>query len=436
MKTARQVTAEALLQVEKGGYSNLVLDSCLQKNESSPQDSAFASALFYGVLERRLTLDYCIAAYSKIPPEKLSPAVRELLRMAIYQILYMDSVPETAAVNESVALTRKMGVSSASGFVNGVLRSFLRAGGKVPNGTGSNRERLSIRYSCPLWLVTLLADSYGTEQTEHFLQAALGRPPIYARANTVKTTPQALCEQLGKEGALAQIDPVAAGGIIFENLAAVEKLDSFQQGFFHVQDRSSQLCALALNAKPGMRVADICSAPGGKTFTVAQQMQNSGELLAMDLHQKRANLVQQGAKRLGLSIVKAQQNDGSQHNPELGDFDRILCDVPCSGLGVIRRKPELKYHDPKTFQNLPEIQYKILENSSKYCKIGGRLVYSTCTLNPAENLQVVQMFLREHPEYEPEDFPAGLGISGWHKTFLGTDPDSDGFFMAGMRKKD
>lgn len=435
MKTARQIAVEALGKVNGSkGYSNIVIDKALEQSGLDLRDAAFATALFYGVLERMLTLDHCIAGFSKTPVEKLTPQVREILRVSLYQILYMDSVPDSAAVNEAVNLTRVFRKESAGGFVNGVLRAFLRSGKRVPRMAGSRADQLSIQYSCPAWLVQLWLDSYGEENTEGILKTSLGRPPVYIRANTLKTTADALSSRLEEEGAVVRRDEMEENCLRVSGTGDVTALPAFQEGLFHVQDKSSQLCVKALDARPGMRVLDICAAPGGKSFTAAQWMHGEGELLAMDLYRARAALVAEGAQRLGICCIAAKEGDASRYNSKLGLFDRVLCDAPCSGLGIIRRKPEIKYKNPEELGEIPQLQYSILSNSANYVKEGGILLYSTCTLNPAENEEVVARFLAEHRDFAPCRLPQSLGSSGHTVTLFPHQGDTDGFFISTMER--
>ena len=441
MKTARHIAVEALLRVDRGGgYSNLVLDGCLKSGGLTERDRAFCSALFYGVLERRLTLDTVIAHYARQPMKRIAPAVLELLRTALYQIMYLDGVPESAAVNESVELSKTFGCGHAAGFLNGLLRAFLRDGGvleKLTPGRGEDEAGyLSLTYSAPRWLCALWLADYGSTAAEGALAAALGRPPIYLRANSKKTTVEELLALLRGRGVTAEAWENVPGCVAVLGAGGVEDMPGFAQGLFMVQDISSQLCALALDARPGQRVVDVCAAPGGKAFAVALEMQDAGELFALDLHPQKVRLIEKGAARLGLTCIKAAENDAKQFDSALGVFDRVLCDVPCSGLGVIRRKPEIRYKEPQGLEGLPEIQYNILETSSKYIEKGGRLVYSTCTLRRAENDDVAERFLKEHPEFTTAPLPERLlellrPAKDWKVTLLpGGILDSDGFFMA------
>ena len=427
-KTGRQIAVEALLRVEQNNaWSNLTLDHMLEEAGLDSREGALGTALFYGTLERRLTLDACIAAHSQLALSKISPVVGHILRISLYQLLYMDKIPAHSAVDEGVGLTKTLGLGRASGFVNGILRAFLRTSCEIPLPQ-EPAARLSVQYSAPEPLVQLWLNSYGAAVTESVLQSSLGRPPVHIRVNTLRTTTEQLRDALMEQGAEAEIHPVIPDCLSLSGQRAVYKLPAYQQGLFHVQDAASQLCVLALAVQPGMRVLDTCAAPGGKAFTIAQYVDNRGDLVAAELHPRRVVLMERQAQRLGISCLTGQERDMSVPHEDLGLFDRVLCDVPCSGLGVIRRKPEIKYKDLAEFALLPEMQYKILHSASHYCKPGGRLVYSTCTLNPAENEAVTHRFLQEHPHYAPAPLPELLG-GGWERSLTG-EFDGDNFYLA------
>ena len=422
---ARYTAAQALMRLEgQNAYSNLLLEGLVQKNRLDPRQAAFASALFYTALERLLTLDHILAAYSSKPLGQLSAPVLAALRLGVCQLRYLDGVDDYAAVSESVNLVRELGAGRAAGFVNGVLRTYLREGKPLPPASGPLEEQLAVEYSCPAWLVGRWLAAYGQQATLRLLAGSLGRPPVYLRANTLRLDAAALCQRLKAEGVDARPDPAVAGCLLVEGKIAVEALPSFREGLFHVQDRSSQLCVAALDPLPGQRVLDVCAAPGGKAFTAAQRMENRGELVARDLHDNRVRLIRAGARRLGLGCIRAQAGDAAAFDPSLGAFDRVLCDVPCSGFGVIRRKPEIKYKPPQAVAGLPEVQYKILETAANYLTAGGRLVYSTCTLLPEENERVVERFLAGRREFRLEEQHTHTGQEG-----------GDGFFVAALAKK-
>lgn len=443
INNARMIALQSLLHVNvEDGYSNIVLDKALTKAKLNIRDASLASALFYGVLERRITLDYVIKGYSKLPLKKMSSDVLEILRMGIYQLLYMDKIPPSAAVNESVKLARLRKQDKATGFINGILRSFIRADCKfaLPPEEENESLYLSIKHSCPEWLVQLWVQSYGLDCTVKLLQALTGRPPLTARVNTIRNSEGELIEKLKNQNVKAVSITGLNNAIQLEGMGAVEKNDCFLNGDFHIQDLASQLCCMALNPQPGQRVIDVCSAPGGKTFTIAEMMQNTGEILAFDFYDAKVKLVQEGAQRLGISIIKADVRDAKAPAKSLPLVDRVLCDVPCSGLGIIRRKPEIRYKKDHMLDSLPNLQYLILCESSKLVKVNGMLVYSTCTLNPSENNSIADQFLLEHPDFvaEPLSLPAGFTTNSNEPmnqlTLMPHIHETDGFFISAFRR--
>lgn len=437
MADARLTAAKLLLKLESSGsYSNILLDGALSEQGLSERDKAFAAALFYGVTERRMTLDFIIGQNSRIPFSKLEKEAVTALRMGFYQLLYMPSVPESAAVNESVKLCRKLKAFGAEGFVNGMLRSFIRNGKKVNFIGLDDIKRLSLEYSCPEWIAAKWLREYGEENAIKAMEASLGAPPLYARVNTTKVSDDELVALLKNEGVKAERNPRLNGCVRLEKAGEIEQLEAFKAGLFHVQDVSSQLCCLTLRPIVNETVIDICAAPGGKTFTMAELMGNNGRLLSLDLYDGRVNLIAEGAKRLGLRIVEAKQNNAVKFSEELPQADRVLCDVPCSGLGVIRRKPEIKYKTEHEFDELPRLQRAILEVSSRYVKVGGTLVYSTCTLSRAENDEVAAAFAEEHPDFLPivQTIPYDGAENSPTRTFFPEKDGGDGFFTAAFRR--
>ncbi|MBR6101516.1 MAG: 16S rRNA (cytosine(967)-C(5))-methyltransferase RsmB [Ruminococcus sp.] len=428
MPGARKLAVKLLTRLDTdSAYSNLLLDEALERSQLDEQDKRFASALFYGTLERRYTLDEIIRSRLTNPDNKLSAEVRNILRTGLFQLLYMDSVPDNAAVDESVKLAKKNRNPSVSGFVNGLLRGFIRDGKKLPEAADKTHS-LALEYSCPPWLVDKWLNEYGEDTTLRMLETSLGQAPVTVRANTLKAPLDTIIDMLHADGFGALAVPDIPDCIRITG-SGIEKSRAYREGLIHVQDISCQLCCLALGACEGETVLDICSAPGGKAFAAAEMMKNKGSLLAFDLHPSRVKLINSGAERLGLTIIKGEVNNGKVFNDKLPAADRVLCDVPCSGLGVIRRKPEIKYKSPAEFERLPEIQYDILDTSSRYVKDGGTLVYSTCTLSRAENDEVTGRFLSEHPEFEKGGLPAILG-EGFDITITPERFGSDGFYIA------
>lgn len=430
---ARQLVVSLLDQLEKSNsYSNIALDHMLEKTELSIQDKKFCSALFYGVIERKLTLDAVISKYSKKPLSKLDCTICNILRVGLYQILYMSQVPSSAAVNESVKLTKKFRKTSASGFVNAVLRGFLRDDCKIP--LPKNKiEALSIKYSVPVWLVTQISEMYSMDKAESFFENALLPPPITIRRNSFLSSEDEFLNEF--KDCDIEKHSILPGAYILKS-GNVKKISAFEKGFFHVQDAASQFCCMALDARPDETIFDVCSAPGGKTFTISEYMNNTGKIYAFDLQNNRVSLIKQGAERLKLTNIIANQGDASVYNPNLPKADRVLCDVPCSGLGVIRRKPEIRYKKKESFNDLPNLQFKILENASQYVKDGGTLVYSTCTISKYENENVIERFLKNHKEFVLVPvIPQLDGI--FNESMVTLFPDycnSDGFFFAKLYK--
>ena len=417
VSNARKIAAMALMRVDDdGAYSNLILNDAIKSADLSKNDSAFVSALFYGVLERKLTLDYYIKKLSSVPFRKISPLTKQVLRCALYQIIYMDKIPESAAVNEAVNIIKRSKEARSSGYVNAVLRSALR---KLPDLP----DDLSVKYSCGESLCNLIETYFGKDGAEKFFSAALSYKPIYIRVNTTKITKNELKNHFNEQGITC--GETENGVLYLENTGSIETNFLYKEGFFHVQDLSSQICADTLNAQKGHRVLDVCAAPGGKTFTICENMQDDGEIIACDLHEHRVKLVRNGAKRLSLSSIKTQVLDATQYIKDWANsFDRVLCDVPCSGSGIISRKPDIKYKDFNDVKELNTIQLQILKNGFSYLKPGAIMVYSTCSVLECENEQVVNEFIKSAKDAK---------ISKMH-TFLPHIDGTDGFFIAVIEK--
>ncbi|MDE5741673.1 MAG: 16S rRNA (cytosine(967)-C(5))-methyltransferase RsmB [Oscillospiraceae bacterium] len=430
VKSARFTVLELLNNMDGKAYSNLILNSALKESGLLERDKGFVSKLFYGVVERKLTLEYIISLYSSKPLHKLDKSVVNVLKMGVYQLLYMDNVPDSAAVNESVTLAKQCGKSSAAGFVNAVLRSFIRDGKRVtfPDDV---LKRMSIEYSCSEGLVRQLCTDYSVEAVQHLLENSVTEHKMYLRVNSLKISHEKLIDEFEKFGVHAEKCLHAENCISAENLGSLESSVLFKSGLFHVQDLSSQLCCMALNPEAGETVIDICSAPGGKAFTFAEMMNNSGRILACDLHEKRVNLIKNGAERLGITSIEALCNDAKIFNESFPQADKVLCDVPCSGFGVIRSKPELKYTEIEAIKGLPKIQYDILTTAAKYLKCSGELVYSTCTLNRAENDDIIDRFLAENKNFVPVEIN---GYNDYKMTIFPKDFDCEGFFISKIRK--
>ena len=424
MASVREIAWNVLNKCEAAGqYSNLALDSAIKRAQLSSADRGLLTALVYGTIERRLTLDACIASLTDRGVREIAPEVRLLLRMGLYQMAYMDRIPDHAAVNETVALAPKR----AKGFVNAILRAFARSGKQIPL---PERERdpiryLSVRYSvCEALCERFVAD-FGFSRAEALFGAFDREPPLCVRVNTLRTVREALMEHWRAAGISCEATARSKNGIFVLDKLPVAELYGYAEGLFFVQDEASQLCVAALDAHSGMRVLDACACPGSKSFGAAIDMENNGAVHACDLHQNKLSLVESGARRLGISILSTEARDARTHEEAWeGSYDRVLCDVPCSGFGVLAKKPELRYKDPAESERLPEIQAAILSNAATYVRSGGRLVYSTCTLLPRENEEIVEAFLRGNPMFSCIE----------SRTLYPDTDGCDGFFYAVLQR--
>lgn len=438
MKSARQTAYEILLKIEKeGAFSNLAIDGALASSSLPQKDRALVSAIIYGTIERKLTLDYQLESRLTKPLGKLKKNVHTLLRMGAYQLLFLDRIPNSAAVNETVRLAHDNNMGYAAGMINAVLRKIAASGLILPDKNEDKLKYLSIKYSCPTPLISMWIKAYGEENTAELLKASLESSPVTLRVNKLKITADNLISALETENTQAVRVPENENALYITSLGRnIERLESFEKGYFHVQDLASQYCAEALGAREGDRVIDMCSAPGGKSFTIAESMNNNGDILSCDIYPSRTKLIDDGAKRLGITCITTCVADGGKYYPNVRKADRVLCDVPCSGLGVIRHKPEIKYKPLDDFKELPEIQYGILSNAAAYVKNGGRLVYSTCTLNKKENDKVCDRFLSEHSEFKcirPLDIDA---FGDKYYTLMPHKNNCDGFFIAVFQKSE
>lgn len=436
MQNARITAINALIKMENDdAYSNIVIDSALTKAGLNRLDSAFASTLFYGVLERKITLDYVLQKYMKKPLADTDITVLTVLRAGIYQLKFMDKVPDSAAVDESVKCCVALKKHNAKGFVNAVLRSFIRDGKKI-KPPKDDVQLLSVKYSAPEWLVKSYINDYGKDNAEKIMAAFLRKKALCVRVNIAKISCADYIERLSEHGVAAKESPICKNAVIIDNPGAVKSLYGYKEGLFHVQDVASQLCAAALDIGDNDAVLDVCAAPGGKTFTMAQQTKCG--VISCDLYEHKVRLIEQGAQRLGLDNVTALVNDASKHNDNLGSFNKILCDLPCSGLGILCKKPEIRYKNVTFVDKLPNLQYDLLIESANYAAVGSVLLYSTCTLRHAENREVANRFLQNNPDFEPLEILPGIkrGIDepGNQLTLLPHIHGTDGFFMACFKK--
>ena len=441
MGSARETAVLALAACEKqGAWSDGYLKHAIREGGLDRRDGALCTRLCYGVLQNKLLLDWRLARVCSIRLEKLDLKVLCDLRVAAYQILFLDKIPPSAAVNEAVELAKKHGRSPrAAGLVNGVLRALLREEGPEVRGE-DEIDTLSIQYSHPRWLVEEFAGLLGMEGARALLQADNEQPPITAQVNPLKTTAEELAEELRGGGAEVRPHPWLPDCLLFTGAGDLERLDAFRRGEFYVQDAASRLAVMAANPQPGQRVLDCCAAPGGKSFACAIRMEGGGEVISCDLHPHKKKLIQAGADRLGLRNITPMTADGKVFCPEWENaFDRVLVDAPCSGLGVIRKKPDIRYKDPEPLKDLPRVQRAILDNAARYVRPGGTLVYSTCTLLRRENEEVALGFLSDHPGFRAEGFRLPEYVGDARTGMLTLWPHrqgTDGFFISKFRKEE
>ncbi len=423
--------------IKNGKFVNLELDAAIKKYGFEGKDKSFYTCLLYGTVERKLTLDYIIKKLSTTSFDKIEPLVLCILETGLYQVFYMHRVPDSAACNEATELVKVMCPKSFAGFVNGVMRSAVRQKSKILQEIESlhGTKGLSVRYSIPEWIIKLWNSDYGCAED---IAKALCKDikGVSLRVNTLKISPEELCNKLPKE-----LKPTVKFGtnVVVSKSCNITELYGYNEGLFFVQDISSTLCASLVNKESVKSkkplVVDTCSCPGGKSFSSAINLEGNCDIYSLDLHENRLKLVNSGAQRLGLAdCIHTMACDGRTPKEELfGKADVVLCDVPCSGLGVIVKKPDIRYKSFEDVERLPSVQYAILENSAKYLKDEGFIVYSTCTLRKAENEDVVNKFLDNHTEFELGS--TNLANQDGFVTFLPQKSITDGFFVAKLVKK-
>ena len=398
------------------------------------REAALAARLAYGMLQNRALLDFYLGAYCSQPFERLEPFVRDVLRLGAYQILFMDRIPDSAAVDEAVKMVKSRKRQRAAGFVNAVLRRLSREKENLPEIPAEN---LSLRYSHPQWLTERLLELLGREEAEAFLRLDNEPVPTVIQRNPLRCTQEELKQSLKASGAALALHPWLTDCWELRGCGDLEALDAFREGFVQIQDAAARASVLAAGPKPGDRVLDVCAAPGGKSFAAAMQMEDRGEVIACDIHPHKLELIQKGAQRLGIKCISAVQADGRSFRGDWeAAFDLVLCDVPCSGLGAVRKKPDIRYKDPQTLAGLPKVQGAILENASRYVKSGGTLVYATCTILPEENEDVAADFLSRHGEFAkaPFSLPGLEGETDGSLTLWPQRHGTDGFYICKIRK--
>ena len=443
MDFPRKLALEALYKIDKKeSYSNIVLDELLNKNRNvlSNKDINFISELVYGVTTWKLTLDTIIQKYSKIKIKKISPWVINILRMGAYQIVFLDKVPKSAAVNESVNLCKKYGGKSV-GFVNAILRKVEKSDYLELFEIKNDIEKISKTTSMPEWIVRELNKEFDPEKVNEICENSNLKPKITIRINNLKITKNEFKKSLQSKEIEVE-DGIIEDFLYLKNVKNITNLDEYKKGLFTMQDESAGLTALVLNPKEGESILDCCSAPGGKTTYIAELMNNKGNVIAWDLYKHRLDKVQENSKRLGIDIIKTEENDATVLKEEyIEKFDKILIDAPCLGLGVIKRKPDIKWQ--RKFEDVEEIskiQEKILNTCSKYLKKGGILVYSTCSIIQSENDKIVEKFLKsENFELEEinniniENLENKITKKGIIKLY--PSENMDGFFISKLIKK-
>ena len=437
----RLYAVKALADINrKGGYANIVLQQFINQYNMSDLDRRFFTELVYGVVRRKNYLDAIIVHFAKRPLNKLSSLVVEILRLGIYQILYMDKVPDSAAVNESVKLAKKL-TRGLSGFVNAILRNLLRDDGNISIDelSRSEEERISFIYNQPLWLIEHWANEMGLDKTEELCAWFNEQPRLTARINTLKISYDDCIYQLTDAGWIVEQDATMPEVLyIDKHVGSLEKSDLVMNGAITFMDKASMLVAHVVNPQANERILDCCAAPGGKSMHMAALMNNQGTIVSCDIHDHKVELMEANAERLGATIIETTLQDATQLPKEwAGTFDRVLIDAPCSGLGILQKKLDMRWRkELSTLKELPALQLQILNRASQMVKDGGTVVYSTCTLNTLENEDVVNKFLATHQEFTLDSIGNDIPVphEGPMITTYPPRDNMDGFFMARLCK--
>ena len=431
--TARDAALEALVRCRRdNAWSSATIDNVIIKYGLDRRDAALAAKLSLGVLQNNSLCDYYIDCFCNT---KLEPKLRDILRLGVYQILFLDRIPDRAAVNEAVSMCKKQGLGKASGLVNAVLRKISDNKNNLPDIPGAGSAKyLSLKYSHPEWLAEYVIKNKGYEFAEDFFAANNVEPGLDIQVNRLKIS-VADYKKLLNEKSIEYVEETPEGCILLKGGTATE-LPGFEEGLFYVQDRAARLAAEIAEAAPGMKVLDCCSSPGGKSFASAILMGNEGTIVSCDIHDKKLRLVRSGAERLAIGIIETEALDARKFNAEFENaFDLVIADVPCSGLGVIAKKPEIRNKDYQTLQGLPLIQRDILGNVSRYVKSNGAILYSTCTILKEENEDIVSDFLEKNHNFALEAFNiCGISAESGMYTFWPNVDGTDGFFAAKLRK--
>lgn len=439
---SRELVSEILLEItHNDGYNSVVLRNVLKNNDDiGSQNKNFITEVVNGTLRNIYYIDHIIGQFSKTPIKKIKPYILATLRSSIYQMCFMNT-PNSAACNEAVKLIEKKGFTQLKPYVNGVLRNISRNIDNIELPKKDTAEYISVLYSHPLWIVNMWIAYYGFETTEAICKENSLPPKVSICVNTLKTSYEELQKILEDEGITTEKGKYLENAMYLKSTSNIGNLDSFKNGLFHVQDESSQIAVEVLDPKENEKVLDLCSAPGGKTFTICEKMKNTGEVIACDIFQHKLKLIEDGATRLELSSIKTKLQDGTIFVDEFENhFDKVLVDAPCSGLGLLRKKPDIRTKKTgNEIDELTKIQREILENASKYVKVGGSLVYSTCTLSKKENEKNIEWFLKEFTDFEIENISNTLEIfekeENGYVTLLPNIYKTDGFFISKMIRK-
>lgn len=445
--SGRKIAYNILRDIELNkNYSNLSINAHLNSRELSQSDKGFATEMVYGVIENRILIDYLINKVSKIKVKKMSNPVKIVLRMGAYQILFLDGVKNYAAINESVNMIKKFD-SRSTGFVNAVLRNISRSGMDLCDLKKNSSENLSIIFSYEKWIIDRFIQQYGMDETIEILESLSEKPRLFARINRLKMSEFSTFEELKKfvlknlreEGLEVSESSVLEEAIEIKGFKSIENNKMFRKGYISIQDISSMMVARTMNPSENSKVLDVCAAPGGKSTHIAELMNGTGKVISQEIYPHKIKLIDGYKNRLGIKNLEAVQGDATEENAEyLDSFDYVLCDVPCSGMGIVRRKPEIKYKKEEEVKELSLLQLKILENSSKYVKKGGVIVYSTCTLFNDENMGVVDSFLGKTKNFVLESIDISTFYSDTKdKGFINILPNKDkmdGFFICKMKK--